>query len=525
VRYELLTRRLRTGNDPPIADAGPDQIGVTAGQLALDASGSFDPDGDPITFEWNQIAGPAVSLTGRMTARTTFTAAEGQSYSFRVTVRDDRGAQGVDTVTITTQAAPEVQILRFNANPSTIRAGQSSVIEWRVLDAETVEISGIGRVDPRSGTVTVAPTQTTQYRLTARNRVSEKNETIVITVERPQVSFLACTVQPMNIISGESATIIWATQNAERVSISGGIGTVEPSGNRVVTPTSTTSYTLTASNASGEVTCNVTVQVTPGQMPRILQFTASPMSIISGQASTLLWAVENATEVSISPAIGRVDQVGTREVRPTENTTYTLTARNRFGEVTATANVAVTGPPPPAQNPTLTACAANPSTITTAGAPVTISFTVTNATTLSVAPGVGNVALTGPFTVRPNATTTYTLTASGAQGTTPATCTVLVTVQGEPPTAIIAGPQVLETINRLVTLDATPSVNPTPEPLTYIWEPLSTGAAVLDQGQRQTRIQIGGLFGDYVIRLTVRTAGGLSDSTTVTIRFVSTNVF
>jgi hypothetical protein len=98
-------------------------------------------------------------------------------------------------------------------------------------------------------------------------------------------------------------------------------------------------------------------------------------------------------------------------------------------------------------------------------------------------------------------------------------------VQSQPPTAIIAGPQVLETINRLVTLDATPSVNPTPEPLTYIWEPLSTGAAVLDQGQRQTRIQIGGLFGDYVIRLTVRTAGGLSDSTTVTIRFVSTNVF
>ena len=69
------------------------------------------------------------------------------------------------------------------------------------------------------------------------------------------------------------------------------------------------------------------------------------------------------------------------------------------------------------------------------------------------------------------------------------------------------------------------SVSPTGEALTYIWEPLNTGAAVLDQGQKITRIQIGGLFGDYVIRLTVRTASGQQDSTTVTIRFRSTTVF
>ena len=40
IRYEVLTRRVRTGNDPPVADAGPDQIGVErrhhyAGRLRL----------------------------------------------------------------------------------------------------------------------------------------------------------------------------------------------------------------------------------------------------------------------------------------------------------------------------------------------------------------------------------------------------------------------------------------------------------------------------------------------------------
>ena len=31
IRYEMLTRTVRTGNDPPVADAGPDQINVAAG--------------------------------------------------------------------------------------------------------------------------------------------------------------------------------------------------------------------------------------------------------------------------------------------------------------------------------------------------------------------------------------------------------------------------------------------------------------------------------------------------------------
>jgi hypothetical protein len=94
-----------------------------------------------------------------------------------------------------------------------------------------------------------------------------------------------------------------------------------------------------------------------------------------------------------------------------------------------------------------------------------------------------------------------------------------------PPQAIIAGPQVIETIYRELTLDASPSVNPAGGPLTYTWEPLETGAAVLDQGQVRTRIQLAGLFGDYRIRLTVRNAQGQTASTIVTVRFLSAQLF
>jgi hypothetical protein len=55
IRYQFLTRRV--GNSPPVADAGPNQTGVAAGTITLNGSGSYDPDGDPLTYSWQQISG------------------------------------------------------------------------------------------------------------------------------------------------------------------------------------------------------------------------------------------------------------------------------------------------------------------------------------------------------------------------------------------------------------------------------------------------------------------------------------
>ncbi|MCZ2078297.1 MAG: OmpA family protein [Bryobacteraceae bacterium] len=520
IRYEMLTRRVRTGNDPPVADAGADQIGVPAGPIRLDASGSFDPEEDPITFQWSQVAGPAVTLSGMSSAVATFTAQEGQSYAFRVTVKDDKGAQSIDRVSVITRSAPQVQIARFAANPAAIDAGQTSTIEWRVLNATEVSITNLGRVDANAGTSTVSPADTTEYRLTAKNDTSEVSETITITVRRPEARFQTCTAQPMNIMQGESATLFWATQAADTVSISG-LGNVEATGTRVVSPTESTTYIFTARNRYGETTCTVNVQVTEGQRPRILSFVANPAEITAGGTSALSWSVENATEVTID-GIGTVENSGSRDVQPQQTTTYTLRARNNTGEVTTTATVTVM--PGPAQPPTLASCLATPSTITTPGAPVSLSWVAQNATGIAISPGGGAPPLAGPFTVNPQQTTTYTITATGGAGTTPATCQVTVTVQSQAPVPDIAGPDVIETIYRETTLDARGSTDPNDLPLTYIWEPLGTGVAILDQGQPVTRIQVGGLFGDYPIRLTVRNSAGQSATTTVTVRFKSSTV-
>lgn len=87
------------GNQTPIADAGDDQAVATSAPVSLDGSGSHDPDGAAITFQWVQTAGSAVVLSGASTSQPTFSApgSEGQ-LSFRLTVSDGALAAADDVV-------------------------------------------------------------------------------------------------------------------------------------------------------------------------------------------------------------------------------------------------------------------------------------------------------------------------------------------------------------------------------------------------------------------------------------------
>ncbi|MGI8741407.1 MAG: PKD domain-containing protein [Bryobacteraceae bacterium] len=542
VRYEVLERRLRNGVSPPIADAGPDQIGVPAGTITLNGSNSRDPNGEALTFQWVQEAGPAVSLSSPTSAVTTFPAAAGEAYSFRLTVRNTDAQQASARVRVTTTAPQKVQILFFTADPLTIDAGQRSTLSWRVLNAETVTISpGVGNVNPTNGNVAVQPTATTTYTLTARNANGSDTATVSVVVRQTQPSFTACTASPMNIMAGESSTIFFSSLNATSVSISNGIGNVGMSGSVVVSPTTNTNYIVTATNQFGSATCSVSVQVTPGAAPRIVKFTASPLSIQQGATSTLLWLVENARDVTITPGIGSVSNADTRDVQPTQTTTYTLTATNKFGSVSAQATVTVIPVPPPPVAPSIASFTANPPASTTPGSAVVLSCKANNANQVVIS-GVGPVDANGNLTVNPVATTTYVCVAVGANGqqasanlTVPVTTGPVTTTPGPTVSIISSGgactqgtatlATVCETVVRTITLDLSGSVSAAGNnPLTFMITSRNTAAAILNSTSSMPIVQLSELFGDYFFDVTVTDSKGNKTTVPVDVRLIVTRV-
>lgn len=398
LRYEVLTRQVRVAQPPPVADAGPNQIGVAAGTITLDASASRSPEALALTYKWTQIAGPTVALASDTSARTTFTAADGQTYQFRVKVTDSLGGEATATTTVSVKAAKAVQIVFFGANPSAIKPGASSVLQWQVEGADTVTISGVGTVNSKAGTVTVTPAQTTAYTLTATSPKGQATQVVTVTVTPGAVQILNFQAAPLNINAGQTSTLQWQTQNADTVTISG-IGTVAQSGSSSVSPTQTTTYTLTAANSSGQATATVTVTI--AQNPSIASFTANPASISAGQSSTLTWTTQGAAVVSIS-GVGAVQPNGSVQVSPTQTTAYTLTATSASGasvvkQVTVTVSTAPT-----------------PGTVVIVGGPHIYSHDPVTALTATVPsnPGGGAIAYhwsapSGAMLSSPDSATTY----------------------------------------------------------------------------------------------------------------------
>lgn len=91
-------------NNPPVAHAGADQVLRSPGMVTLDGSGSTDPDGDPLSYQWEQVGGLTVALSGADTANPTFMASRGGQLVFRLTVSDGRG--GIDTDEVRVSVTP-----------------------------------------------------------------------------------------------------------------------------------------------------------------------------------------------------------------------------------------------------------------------------------------------------------------------------------------------------------------------------------------------------------------------------------
>ena len=105
--WDLFVAKLKVVNAAPVANAGPDQVTVRNATVTLNGSASFDPDGDPITFNWTQVAGPnALTITNANASVASVVPTMVGTYTFNLTVTDNETASAYDwvDVNVTNQA-------------------------------------------------------------------------------------------------------------------------------------------------------------------------------------------------------------------------------------------------------------------------------------------------------------------------------------------------------------------------------------------------------------------------------------
>ena len=342
------------------------------------------------------------------------------------------------TLRVEVRQVPAPVIDSFVADPTMVRPNQPVRLSWRAQNGMSGTLTGAqapmtleaGQLN--EGSLTVNPAQTTTYRLTIQNLAGEASREVVVMVaaELPVIS--SFTASPAAVNEGEPVTLAWQLQGATSVSIQDAqqqqidvTGKTVEADSVTVTPTRSTTYTLTARNDAGQITRQA--MVTVRRDLAIDSFTASPDMIRPGQASTLAWQIAGElTNIELRDDLNNVIDTsgvanksgGSVQVRPSEARTYTLTATGpNNATASATASVGIL---PDA--PTISAFSAQPAQVAT-GAMATLSWSVQGAQTLTLTDDRGmsydisarsltqdTLQVTVPQTTR------YTLVATNATG-------------------------------------------------------------------------------------------------------------
>ena len=262
----------------------------------------------------------------------------------------------------------------FDIKPAVVVAGTPVILDWEASRFASVELTGpdLLNVQPEPrGTAVVMPMRSTTYRIDSRNLLSRLGIPSFVrnSVERqvfvtPVSPVIQMSLDRDTVVLGESVILSWQIGRADSATLftNGNpqpLPTEQFIGSMVVEPKVDTNFRIEAGNPSIEnpiaAQSNESVTVftptpTPLPNPQVLVFDVQPTTVMAGDPVVITWRVLSAPSVSIEGIGAELPPEGSREMFPTQNTTYLLRATTLGGDAFSQ-GVAVTVLPQPTPTP------------------------------------------------------------------------------------------------------------------------------------------------------------------------------
>jgi len=188
-------------NTTPVADAGPNQNVVTGVPATIDGTGSFDADGDPLTYLWSVVSAPPGSALPGQTATApviSITADVDGTYVISLVVNDGQASSTASTVTITAttsnaapiahagpdQVAIELTVVTLDGTGSSDANGDPLTYTWSLI-SQPAGSGSIPLTNPTSPTPSFVPPLAGSYVVSLvvnDGTINSAADTVVITV-------------------------------------------------------------------------------------------------------------------------------------------------------------------------------------------------------------------------------------------------------------------------------------------------------------------------------------------------------
>lgn len=286
--------------------------------------------------------------------------AAGNSVTFTTTALDSLGYKVVDhtgtlTATLLTASGDTVSGVSL-ANISlssglgtltTTQLTNTGTFKIRVSDGtRTADSNVITVTGGSSNSDTASPTPSTATPTPSTESTPTPSPTPALTTTNTQkIPQLYLYADKYLVEKGEKVTFTWTSEYLHSLTLTPGKGAVDDTGSFTTEITDTTTFTLSGTGSSGELTSTVVIKLKDAQKEKLSLKVSDSQRIARGEKATVSWETTGAESVYVDYLGREAALSGSFEFYPTQKTIITITAKKGNQEIKKQVTITVGASP------------------------------------------------------------------------------------------------------------------------------------------------------------------------------------